>query len=84
MDMTSVYQAKEKLGYLNNTVAEKNHELATMVIEVNTRSETLANDITQVLMTMQFQDLTKQKVKKLLTRLAQTQTELELEHSSLP
>jgi len=84
MDMSSVYQAKEKLGYLNNTVAEKNHELASMVHEVNTRSKTLANDITQVLMTMQFQDLTKQKVKKLVARLEQTQTELELGHSSLP
>lgn len=84
MDMSSVYQAKEKLGYLNNTVAEKNHELATMVIEVNTRAETLVKDITQVLMTMQFQDLTKQKVKKLVTRLEQVQTELDHEHSSLP
>jgi methyl-accepting chemotaxis protein len=84
MDMSSVYQAKEKLGHLNNTVAEKNHDLATMVIEVNTRSETLANDITQVLMTMQFQDLTKQKVNKLFTRLERVKTELEYEHSSLP
>jgi len=84
MDMTSVYQAKEKLGYLNNTVAEKNHELATMVIEVNTRSETLANDITQVLMNMQFQDLSKQKVKKLVTRLERAKTEFEHEHSTLP
>lgn len=84
MDMSSVYQAKEKLGHLNNTVAEKNHDLATMVIEVNTRSETLANDITQVLMTMQFQDLTKQKVNKLVTRLERVKTELEYEHSSLP
>ena len=84
MDMSSVYQAKENLGHLNNTVAEKNNELAIMVIEVNARSEILAKDITQVLMTMQFQDLTKQKVKKLVARLERVKTELECEQISLP
>lgn len=84
MDMSGVYQAKEKVALLNSAVAEKNHELATMVLKVNTLAETLANDITQVLMTMQFQDLTKQKVNKLVSRLEQVQTELEHEHSSLP
>ena len=84
MDMSGVYQAKEKVALLNSAVAEKNQELATMVLKVNTRAETLANDITQVLMTMQFQDLTKQKVNKLVSRLEQVQTELEHEHSSLP
>lgn len=84
MDMSGVYQAKEKVAQLNSAVAEKNHELATMVLKVNTRAETLANDITQVLMTMQFQDLTKQKVKKLVSRLERFKTELELKPSSLP
>ncbi len=126
MDMSGVYQAKEKVAQLNSAVAEKNHELATMVLQVNVRAETLANDIraplktvlfrdggvcrvlksscirpytrfsargflaltknawflevpiTQVLMTMQFQDLTKQKVKKLVSRLERFKTELEL------
>ena len=82
MDMSSVYQAKEKLAFLNNTVAEKNNELAAMVIEVNNRAETLAKDITQVLMTMQFQDLSKQKVKKLVARLEQFQAEVELDFTS--
>ncbi len=84
MDMSSVYQAKENLGHLNTTVAEKNNELAIMVIEVNARSEILAKDITQVLMTMQFQDLTKQKVKKLVARLELVKTELECEQIALP
>ncbi len=75
---------KKNLGYLNNTVAEKNHELATMVIEANTRSETLANDMTQVLMNMQFQDLSKQKVETLVIPVERAKTELEHEHSILP
>ena len=52
-------------------------------MEVNARAETLANDIVQVLMTMQFQDLTKQKGKKLLTRLEQIQTEIEYENQTV-
>jgi len=35
-------------------------------------------------MTMQFQDLSKQKVKKLVTHLEPAKTELEHEHSTLP
>lgn len=84
MDMSSVYQAKEKLANLNNTVAEKNNELANMVLEVNTRAETLAKDITQVLMTMQFQDLSKQKVKKLIARLEEFQNHVSCEHEVSP
>ena len=82
MDMSGVYKAKEKVTTLNSAVAEKNHELSVMVSEVHTRAESLANDITQVLMTMQFQDLTKQKVKKLLTRLHAIHTNVPLESGS--
>lgn len=84
MDMSGVYHAKEKVTSLNLAVAEKHHELATMVTEVNTRAETLADDITQVLMTMQFQDLTKQKVKKLLAGLEQVQAGIDIKHSFSP
>ena len=73
MDMSGVYQAKEKVAALNVAVAEKSQEMANLVSVMNTRAETLANDITQVLVTMQFQDLTKQKVKKLITRLESLQ-----------
>ncbi len=69
MDMSGVYEAKGKIAALNTAVAEKNQEMSNLVTVMNSRAETLANDITQVLMTMQFQDLTKQKVKKLLARL---------------
>lgn len=51
---------------LNFAVAGKNQEVSNFVMVMNIRLETLVNDITQVLMTMQSQDLTKQKVKKLI------------------
>ncbi len=56
MDMSGVYQAKEKVAQLNSAVAEKNHELATMVLQVNVRAETLANDIRAPLKTVLFRD----------------------------
>jgi len=80
MDMSSVYHAKAKLDYLNTAVADKNHELKTMVLDINTRAQALAQDITQVLMTMQFQDLTKQKVKKLVSRLEEFKAEIQREY----
>jgi len=83
LDMTGVYRAKENVASLNSAVAEKNNELHAMVMEVNARAETLANDIVQILMTMQFQDLTKQKVKKLLARLEQIKTEIEYENQTV-
>lgn len=76
MDMSGVHEAKEKVAALNIAVAEKNQEMSNLMTVMNTRAETLANDIMQVLVTMQFQDLTKQKVKKLITRLESFQQSL--------
>ncbi|RMH09090.1 MAG: hypothetical protein D6704_01885 [Nitrospirae bacterium] len=82
VDMSGVMKAKHKVTELTQTVAEKNRQLRMMVMEVNERAETLAREITDVLMTMQFQDLTKQKILKLITRLESLIPELEQRSSS--
>ncbi len=64
MDLSGLYAAKEKIEALNVAGAEKNQEMSNKVTVMNIRSEMLANDIMQVLMTMPFQDLTKCKRKK--------------------
>ena len=81
VDMTSVLRAKDKVNELTQTVADKNAELRTLVIEVNQRAETLATEVTNVLMSMQFQDLTKQKMLKVIATMTDLQAQFdELSH----
>ena len=77
VDMTSVLRAKDKVNELTQTVADKNAELRTLVIEVNQRAETLATEVTNVLMSMQFQDLTKQKMLKVIATMTDLQTQFD-------
>ena len=84
VDMTGVLRAKEKVNELTQTVADKNAELRTLVIEVNQRAETLATEVTNVLMSMQFQDLTKQKMVKVISTMTDLQTQFdELSHGKI-
>ena len=75
-DMTGVIHAKEKVNELTGIVSEKNSELQTLAIEVNQRAKTLASEITCVVASMQFQDLTAQKMSKLITDITNLQSQL--------
>jgi len=59
--MTFILEAQGRVKRLPEIIIQKNEKLGSSLREGNSRAPELANDISQIVMTMQFQDVTRQK-----------------------
>ncbi|MBI5855947.1 MAG: hypothetical protein HZB35_12135 [Nitrospirae bacterium] len=62
MDMSGTFLATERVNAMTREMIETNAELRSSVKEANSQAEELAADVAQVVMSMQFQDITRQKI----------------------
>ena len=62
VDMTETLQSKERVEAYTKMVIRKNTELEAGVREARSRAEELVGDISGIVTSMQFQDITRQKV----------------------
>ena len=62
VDRTSTLEAQGRVKGSTEVIIQKNEKLASSLREGNSRAPALANDISQIVMTMQFQDITRQKL----------------------
>ena len=58
-------QAKADVSQLNVTMMEKTKEVEKTFGQINTLGQEIQNDINKIIMAMQFQDITQQKLEKL-------------------
>jgi methyl-accepting chemotaxis protein len=62
LDLTSTLQAQQNIMAMTEVMVEKNSALKESVGQNSGRARELGEDITQIVMSMQFQDITRQKI----------------------
>lgn len=62
VDMTSTLEAQGRVKEFTQIIIRKNEKLTSNVHAGSSRATELANDINQIVMAMQFQDITRQKI----------------------
>ena len=62
VDMTPTLEAQVRVKEFTQIIIQKNEKLTSNVHEGSSRATELAHDINQIVMAMQFQDITKQKL----------------------
>ncbi len=65
-DMEHALQIKDDVITLTHSLEDKNREVAETVGRINTISREIAQDVTNVVMSLQFHDITSQKLKGML------------------
>jgi methyl-accepting chemotaxis protein len=62
VDLGKTLEAKERVTTMTQAIAEKNTELAESADHARRSANSMADDIAQVVMAMQFQDITSQRI----------------------
>jgi methyl-accepting chemotaxis protein len=62
VDMGATLQSKDRVDRITKLVGQKNAALESGVLESSRQSEELVQDIAQIVMSMQFQDMTRQTI----------------------
>lgn len=62
VDVRETLAAKERVEQRARTMVQRNTELQSRVEQANSQAEELVRDISQIVMSMQFQDMTRQKI----------------------
>ena len=70
VDLTGSLHAKDRVTGLAQAMADNNHHLSNAAEESRKAAGSLAQDVSQVVMSMQFQDLTKQRLEHVQDPLA--------------
>lgn len=73
VDMTETLQSKERVEAYTKMVIRKNVELEAGVREARSRAEELVGDISGIVTSLQFQDITRQKVEHVVAPLKKMQ-----------
>ncbi|MEZ4342635.1 MAG: methyl-accepting chemotaxis protein [Nitrospirales bacterium] len=71
LDLTETLRAQEKIMGMTEVMASKNHALKESVGHNSGRARELGDDIGQIVMSMQFQDITRQKLEHVYQPLEQ-------------
>ena len=77
MDLMCVLEAKEKIGGIARLIEEKNCRLQEGVIHATDGAQQHANNVTEIVMSMQFQDITRQRLEKAIETILQLPTTLQ-------
>ena len=77
LDLTSTLQAQQKIMDMTEVMVEKNAALKASVRENSGRAKELGEDIGQIVISMQFQDITRQKLEHVYHPLERIYTPLQ-------
>lgn len=76
MDVDRVLEAKERIQGIAQLIQEKNVDLQGGVMQATEGAQKHANNVTDIVMSMQFQDITRQRLEKAIGLIAQLQAEV--------
>jgi methyl-accepting chemotaxis protein len=62
IDLSESLELKEQVDGLLRTIVQNNEELHTQMKDANSRAEEVSHDLSEIVMALQFQDITKQKI----------------------
>lgn len=66
VDLTKTLESKNKLDQMTRSLTDKNSQLRSGVGDTQAQAERLANDIGGIVMALQFQDMTRQKLEHVI------------------
>lgn len=66
VDLTKTLESKNKLDHMTRSLTEKNNQLRASVGDTQSHAERLAADIGGIVMALQFQDMTRQKLEHVI------------------
>lgn len=66
VDMSDTLKAKDRLGGMTHAMLQTNAALQSSVKQATGRAEALVADIAQIVMSMQFQDITRQRIEHVM------------------
>ena len=75
-NLEGVLAAKDRVADMAQLTKEKNARLQEGVIQATEGAKHHANNVTDIVMSMQFQDITRQRLEKAITTIQQIQTQL--------
>ena len=84
VDLTKTLESKDKLDHMTRTLTEKNQALRLNVIDTQSQAERLTADIAGIVMALQFQDISRQKIEHVIEPLETLQHDLEAAKEGLP
>lgn len=76
MDVDRVLEAKERIQGIAQLIQEKNVDLQGGVLQATEGAKKHANNVTDIVMSMQFQDITRQQLEKAISLITQLQSEV--------
>ena len=77
VDITNTLNMKKGVDEMSHTVLERNSVLEASIEQSRTRAKTLATDVAQIVMTLQFQDMTRQKLEHVIQPLSQMRDQIQ-------
>lgn len=78
IDLTKTLHMKDKLDTMTRALLERNRLLQTNVSQSTARAKELAADVSNVVMSLQFQDITRQRLQHVVEPLEQIRTHLQM------
>jgi len=76
MDVDRVLEAKERIKGIAQVIEEKNLHLQEGVKQATEGAQKHANNVTEIVMSMQFQDITRQRLEKAIVMITQLEAEV--------
>jgi len=76
IDLTGVLATKDRVGEITTLIQSKNERLQEGVIHATAGAEKHANNVTEIVMSMQFQDISRQMLGKILQQVTLLQDQL--------
>lgn len=77
VDMTSTLRMKQGVDEMSHTVMEQNRVLETSIEQSRTRAQKLAADVADIVVTLQFQDIIRQKLEHVIQPLGYMRDEIQ-------
>ncbi len=77
LDMTKTLDTKARLDRMTRQLTRKNDALRTNILQSKTRAEALAADVAKIVMALQFQDITRQKLEHVVEPLETVRVDIQ-------
>lgn len=77
IDLTKTLSVKDKLDLMTNAMMERNQILKTNVLQSRDRAQELAKDVNNIVVSLQFQDMTRQRLEHVVEPLEQMRSHLQ-------
>ncbi len=76
IDASKIISTKERIGEITTLIKEQNDRLQEGVVQATTSAKQQASNVTDIAMSMQFQDITRQRLEKVIKKISDLQAQV--------